>query len=473
MFSKPKRNHITIILEQIGAVGVVLITFAFSLLFEIASDLKRGVNIRYILKYSAVGNIPAPVAAVAAVLCIVLVLWLVFRWSKTVFYIESGYLVVEKNTLMHRTSRLPLSSISTVNLERSVFERMVGTAKIKLDINSAATANKTDFIFVLPFETAKAFEHELTNQSATEVDEAQPDERRLICSFTWAQALRDVLLGQPLAQIAVFFVLLALGLPVDKLAFGTGAIYKALPAVTLAVLSWFAGMVMQFMSAYGFKVERDDNRFYITSGLMKKKQYVFDKDKVNAVFVRQPLLARASGYYRAEIAVVGLGNDKHETPQICLLVKKQELERILGECAPDFMCAEKPLQSHKAGLVASLCFYVLLSAAAAVAALKIHILLSAALVVLGVVFGLFSHKHKSLAADDKVFSYSRGLFSLTRGYFRYDSIQTAAFKTNIFFVKKDVGKIRVSILSSSSVSLHTTGWFDKSHYDSLTNKLGY
>ncbi len=473
MFSKPTRNHITIILEQIGAVGVVLITGAFSLLFDLVAELRRGVSLSELLRYSAAGRIPAPINIIVALLLIVLVVWLILRWSKTVFYIDSGYLVVEKRTLMHRVSRLPLSSISTVNLERSLFERIVGTAKIKLDINSAATANKTDFIFVLPLAKAKAFEQELTHQQNDQVEDSHSASRRLVCSFTVSQVIRDVILGQPIVQILIFFALLALGVPVDKFALSSDALYSVLPAAALAVLSWGAGIVAQFMSAYGFKVERDDNSFFITSGLLKKKQYVFDKNKVNAVIVRRPLLARFFGYYRAEVAVVGLGNDKHETPQICLLVKKQELDRILSECAPDFMCSAKSVKSHKAGLVASLGFYLLLSSVVAVAMFRVHFLLSIAAVLLGTVFAVLSYHSKKLAADDKVFSYSRGLFTVTQGYFRYDGIQTAGYKTNILFLNKDAGKIRISILSSSTVSLHTTGWFDKNHYESLVNKLGY
>ena len=473
MFSKPTRNHITIILEQIGAVGVVLITGAFSLVFDLVAELRRGVSLSELLRYSAAGRIPAPVNIIVALLLIVLVVWLILRWSKTVFYIDSGYLVVEKRTLMHRTSRLPLNSISTVNIERSLFERIVGTAKIKLDINSAATANKTDFIFVLPLAKAKAFERELTHQPTVQVEDSQPAARRVVCSFTVGQVVRDVIFGQPIVQILIFFALLALGVPVDKLALSSDALYSVLPAAALAVLSWGAGIVAQFMSAYGFKVERDDNSFFITSGLLKKKQYVFDKNKVNAVIVRRPLLARFFGYYRAEVAVVGLGNDKHETPQICLLVKKQELDRILGECAPDFSCSAELVKSHKAGIAASLCFYLLLSCVVAVAVLRVHILLSVAAVLLGAVFAVFSYRAKTLAADDNVFSYSRGLFSVTQGYFKYDSIQTAGYKTNMFFSRKGIGKIRISILSSGSVSLHTTGWFDKNHYESLMNKLGY
>jgi hypothetical protein len=65
MFSKPTRNHITIILEQIGAVGVVLITGAFSLVFDLVAELRRGVSLSELLRYSAAGRITPSRAASA------------------------------------------------------------------------------------------------------------------------------------------------------------------------------------------------------------------------------------------------------------------------------------------------------------------------------------------------------------------------------------------------------------------------
>ena len=72
-------------------------------------------------------------------------------------------------------------------------------------VNEAVKNNITTVIDCGP---AKAFELELTQQKDVQTDENQTRERKLVCSFTWAQALRDVLLGQPLAQIMIFFVLL-------------------------------------------------------------------------------------------------------------------------------------------------------------------------------------------------------------------------------------------------------------------------
>ncbi len=463
MFSKPSRNHISIIAEQFGAVGLVLLTGAVSLLFDFAGESVGNVNISLLLRRITSGDIYLAMLVAAVAAGIVFAVWSFIRWRRTFFYIDGGYLVVEKNTLMHRVSRVPLDSISTVNLERNLFERMVGTAKIKLDINSAVTANSTDFVFVLSLDKAQAFEKEILRCKNENSNEQTETNRRLICSFSAFQAFKDVVLGQSVIQIlpSAFSIVFSV----------VSNSWSA--ASVLIILGWLAGMLMQFAAACGFKIEKSEDSFYITSGLIKKKNYSFSADKVNAVIVRRPVLARAFGLYRAEVAVVGLGNDKHETPQICLLVKRNELDRILSECAPDFICSVKPERSHKMGIAASVSFYLVLSAAVGAALIQVHPALCAVCAVVGVVLGILSRNSKTLAADDNVFSCSRGIFSLTHASFRYDAVQTVQFLTNPFFRRFGIGRIRLSILGSSAVSVHTTGWFGSDKYEELARRLGY
>ncbi len=463
MFNKPARNHISIIAERFGAVGLVLLTGAVSLAFELVDGSKNSVNLALLLRRITSGDIRLAVLALSVAAAVAFAVWNFLRWYKTVFYIDGDYLVVEKNTLMRRVSRVPLDSISTVNLERNLFERFVGTAKIKLDINSSVTANSTDFVFVLPLEKAKAFENEILHRKSEESIEKREAERRIICCFSAAQALRDVVLGQSLVQILPSLLSIIYSVFAGKWTL----------AAIFIVLGWLVSMLMQFSSACGFKIVKSENNFCITSGLIKKKNYSFSANKVNAVIVKRPVLARVFGLYRAEVAVVGLGNDKHETPQICLLVKKPELERILGECAPDFVCSVKPERSHKAGLAASVCFYVGVFSAVGAALVSVHPVLCAVCVAVGFLLGVMSRDGKRLAADGAVFSYSRGIFSVTQASFRYDAIQTVQFRTNIFLKRAGVGKIRLSILGSSAVSVHTTGWFGAERYDELTQRLNY
>ena len=325
MFSKPTRNHISIVLEQMGAAGVVVLTFAYSALYEAFTSGQNIFSKQFWLRlvYSVVGSQSETVAVIFGVLAVGVLLfplWSLMRWYRTCFYIDGDHLVFERNTLIKKVSRLPLSSVATVNLERNIFERIVGTAKIKLDINSAATANQTDFTFVLSFEKAKALEADLL--TAKKEEQTATANRETVFAFTNAQAVRHVILNQPVVQYLGVAALIIIGAFFDRKILGGDIFARALPILGLSALGWLAGIAVQIMSAWNFRIERDEKSIFISSGLLRKKSYSFETDKINALTVRRPVLARLSGLAFAEVAVIGLGNDKMETPQISLLVKE-------------------------------------------------------------------------------------------------------------------------------------------------------
>lgn len=474
MFSKPTRNHISIVPEQIGAAGVVVLTFAYSLLYDAISKGQNVFSKQFWLRlvYSVVGSQNETVAVifgVLAVLALLFPLWSVMRWYKTCFYIDGEHLVFERNTLMKKASRLPLSNIATVNLERNIFERIVGTAKIKLDINSAATASQTDFTFVLTLEKAKAFEAALL--SAKKEEQSQQETRETVFAFTNAQAVRHVILNQPVVQYVGVGALLATGIFFDKEFLGGDIFTRALPIFGLSVLGWLAGIVMQIISACQFIIERDEKSIFISSGLLRKKSYSFEKDKINALTVRRPVLARLSGLAFAEVAVIGLGNDKKETPQISLLVKESELEKILAVCAADFNCTGEKTPEHKSGLLAATAKYLLGFGAVGVAAAFVWLPLCPVIILLGALFAVLSHKAKSICADENILSYSQGFLSQKSCFFKYSDIQTVRFSTNAFMKRWGTGRIIISILSHSSMSVHSTVWAEEEEFVRISQKV--
>ena len=470
MFNKPTRNHITIVFEQLGAVGVVVITFVFSVLRE---QLVNSGGIRALIRSLKYGILPRQGMAFIAVAAIaaVLLVWLIIRWYKTVFYIDDGYLVCQRRTLMKKASRLPFSSLATVNLERSIFERIVGTAKIKIDINSAATADKTDFTFVLTAAKAKEFERillEAKNTVINEKKEETAEKKETVCSFSAAQAVRHVLLSQPVVQLLFSAVLLVASL-FSQLQ--TADISVIMPTLGFIVIAWIFSIIMKIFSACRFCVECDEKSIYISSGLLKVKKYSFERSKINALVVRRPLLARIAGLYSAEIAVIGFGNDKEETPQISLLVKKEELERILKTCTPDFECGGEIIKADKKGLLPSIARALLVSFLFAVALWFVNPFLSVIALLTGALLGVLGHKTKTVSRDENIFSFSAGILSKKTAFFKYKDIQTVQFRTNTICEKYDIGRISLSILSSNTMRIHTTGWFPKEIFEELKGRI--
>ena len=471
MFSKPTRNHITVIFEQLGAVGVVIITGLFSLVQENLSSAGGIKAVLRSLKYG-VGARQGLVYLLAAAAALLLVVWLLLRWYKTCFYIDGEYLVCERKTLMKKVTRLPFSSLATVNLERSVFERIVGTAKIKIDINSAVTADQTDFTFVLPLEKAKQFEQLLLkakDKAACETDVAEgAAQRELVCAFSKAQAVRHVLLSQPVVQLLVSAAVFVPGIAAQL---ETADISVVLPTALIIVAAWLFGIAVKILSSCNFRVECDEKSIYISSGLLKVKKYSFERGKINALVVRRPLLARMAGLYSAEVAVVGFGNDKEETPQISLLADGAQLQKVLAACAPEFSCTGEIQHSDKAGLLPSVLSAVFISLFAAVPLWFFRPVLSVLAVIIGAAIGVLSHKSKTLSFDENIFSYSGGVLSKKTAFFKYGDIQTVQLRTNAVCGRFGIGKISLSILSSNAMRVHTTGWFKKENFEKLRERI--
>ncbi len=470
MFSKPTRNHITVILEKLGTVGVLMLTFLFSVMRETLTGAGGIKAVLRSLRYGAASQ-KSIVYLILAAAAVVLLVWLILRWYKTYFYIEGEYLVCERRTLMKKVSRLPFSSLATVNLERNVFERIVGTAKIKIDINSSVTADQTDFTFILSLEKAKQFEQLLLKAKSEAADEkiqtdAQP--RELVCVFTASQAVRHVVFSQPIIQLLVSFAVFVFGISAQLQMTDISVIF---PTLVIVVGAWIFGIIMKIFSVCNFRVECDEKSIYISSGLLKVKKYSFERSKINALVVRRPLLARMAGLYSAEVAVVGFGNDKEETPQISLLVKGEELEKILASCVPDFNCTGETVKAHKMGLLPCIAGYAVVSLLVAVPLWFWQPVLSAVAVVIGIALGVISHKTKTLARDENIFSCSHGVLAKKTGYFKYGDIQTVQLRSNAVCQRFGIGRISLSILSSNAMRVHTTGWFDKEYFEALSFKI--
>lgn len=105
-----------------------------------------------------------------------------FRWRKTFIILEDNLIIIERNTLKKYKNTIAIENISAVNMERNLFERIVGTYRIKLDTNSMTTAAKTDVSIVLREDIAIYFRktvlermNRLKGNQVSLSEERQPD----------------------------------------------------------------------------------------------------------------------------------------------------------------------------------------------------------------------------------------------------------------------------------------------------------
>ncbi|HOO26056.1 MAG TPA: PH domain-containing protein, partial [Clostridiales bacterium] len=345
MFENRSRNHFTIIFERVGIIIFLPFLIGFGSVQNYLSRALRpefwkdlGQNI-----LSADRSLVSLGALIYVFLFALTLIAAVLYWLRTSFCVKEDLFIFERATFFKKTVKLPLANIATVNIERNLFERLVGTAKLKLDLNSAHTANKTDFVLVLPLDRAMALQAALTAFKKSDIiEEAQ--EAKLISNYSALSAARHKILSLPVFQIILGLFVLFSG----KRDAGAGSDDLKNSLIFLLILSVGYGfsLIYSVLNLSDFKLLSDNKYFYISSGKLKKFHYTFARNKINALLLRQPTLARLFKLGSLEAAVVGLGNERSETPRLSLLAKREDLEIIVRDYFPDFDLWGPQKQSH-------------------------------------------------------------------------------------------------------------------------------
>ena len=152
---KKFRNHISVVAEEVwGSIVALLILVFVQGLPELAETSADD------LSFLADKGLWIVLGLI--VILAVLIGNRLLVWARTYIYLEDNAIVIEKNTVNKKKNTIGIKNISNINLERNLFEMLVGTCKVKLDTNSLSTADKTDVKIVLKKADAERFRREVT-----------------------------------------------------------------------------------------------------------------------------------------------------------------------------------------------------------------------------------------------------------------------------------------------------------------------
>lgn len=147
--NKKFRCHISIIFEECATfIGSALLLVLLNVSDFFTDETMTDTDVLY-------GTLA--IVGIIVVLMLFVLLRGIFRWRKTTITIDRESIVWERDTLNKKKLTIGIQNISSINVERNIFERLIGTAKLKIDTNSLSTANKTDVMFL--FKHAEALQY--------------------------------------------------------------------------------------------------------------------------------------------------------------------------------------------------------------------------------------------------------------------------------------------------------------------------
>lgn len=389
------RNHPSLMLEQLGVFGVIIITFLISSLDDLDEIL---------------GDIKNSDSTTLLIIILVILAVILFRlavntivWYKTWITVDETSITITKNTIFRSVNTIGLRNISNINIERNLLERILGTSTVKIDTESRSTADTTDVAILLRKDKAEALRERLlagataakhtqtiaaneqldgTAGAATSVPNSEqtsdptsvPNDGQIsdptsvpnngqVTSANAAPNSRQVLsevayntkqvLTHCVYSASIISLLVCLAALIAIIAFflkmvvfgdhSIGSLIQMIPTALggIVVIGSFVyaalrSLIGDFFRYYSFRIKRMPDHLHMEFGLFKRTSYEIPIKRISSIIVQRPVFSRISKRCFVDIINIGMGDEKEENTRLLLSIPEKHLPELLHRLLPEF-----------------------------------------------------------------------------------------------------------------------------------------
>ena len=483
------RNHISIIIEELGATFWFIFILIFSNLINNLENIKENMN--DMMSVSKKYELAIPVILI--ILCIIII-WRVNRWRKTYIYVDDGVLVVERNTLYAKKDTIAIKNISNVNTEQNLFEVLMRTCKVKLDTNTLSTANSTDVKIVLKANKAEEFKENLLKiiNNSTEINEKANEN----ATDDYMVASTNEIIKHGLYSANLYSIILFIGCIIGLIMYiidmattknGNGNILTIVSNILLMCttgLVFLWNNVKDFIKFWNYRIKRNNDKINIKYGLLKKVDYTIPVSTINAIKLKQTLIARIFKKYRVEIVNVGLGDDDDESNSFFLLYgSKKEIYEKIHALLPEFDgCLGNNIQKcPKCSWIIwsiPISIFLLVVGFGTILSMEIVgkfykqiIILASCVCIIGFIVLLSYYFTAGISVNDKYLVLSKGHFGKEISFIQYGKIQHITVKQNFIARHFNMSKGEVYILANLTNQIQDFPYCIETNINNMREKI--
>ena len=389
------RNHPSLMLEQLGVFGVIIITFLISSLDDLDEIL---------------GDIKNSDSTTLLIIILVILAVILFRlavntivWYKTWITVDETSITITKNTIFRSVNTIGLRNISNINIERNLLERILGTSTVKIDTESRSTADTTDVTILLRKDKAEALrerllagataaKHTQTIAANEQLDgtagaaasvpnnsqtsdptsvqndgqisdptsvpdngqvtsaNAAPNSRQVLSELAYntKQVLTHCVYSASIISLLVCLAALIaiIALFLKMVVFGDhsiGSLIQMIPTALggIVVIGSFVyaalrSLIGDFFRYYSFRIKRMPDHLHMEFGLFKRTSYEIPIKRISSIIVQRPVFSRISKRCFVDIINIGMGDEKEENTRLLLSIPEKHLPELLHRLLPEF-----------------------------------------------------------------------------------------------------------------------------------------
>ena len=258
--------------------------------------------------------------------------WLL--WSRRTFWIDTdGDLRVDSGVVVRSSRRLQLSRLQSVDIVAPFLARLAGLVEVRVEV--AGTSGSHVVLRYLSRADADLLRRMILEFARRTADDSAPEEEPwvnepdLLASVPQGRLMGSLLLRSVTATLLLLSVLLLVFTAATQ---GGAGLVLVLITGGLPILS----VVGEFLSNYGFRVDRSREGLRIRQGLLSTKTRTIPAERVHAVAVVSPLLWRRRGWVRVTVTIAGVEGDASRSgPEVLIPVApRAEALALIAEVLP-------------------------------------------------------------------------------------------------------------------------------------------
>ncbi len=296
-----------------------------------------------LLKYVLICAFMSVIIAISAQMPILLLVGLiplfffVRIWFKTRYTFDDAAVRVEKATAFRTDTDIPYSKVSSINIVRSVLDRIFGTSTVSFNINSSVNSETPEMSLVLKTDQAEELKRFIESKIyGTSESHEEVEEFREYVTFSDAEVITHSFISMPTGSIitSVFFLIYSIVSFLTSTREGISGIF----AFFMFVFSLAVPIARQLLRYFNFRAYRSGDTIYLEHGMFQTYHSSFDVSRVNAVRIRSPMLARLMHRSAIQAEVVGINAMANDaTPTLCLMTSNANNRRIMETLLPEFI----------------------------------------------------------------------------------------------------------------------------------------
>lgn len=428
-----------------------------------------------------------------------------FIWYKTFISIEENTIIVQRDTINSKINTYGIKNIANINLEQNIFERIIGTYKIKIDTDSLSTADTTDIEIVLSRKDAYEFKYNIEKLMKLEAIECIEKQRNKLnynedsenrqynylhdeeIDYDIVFSINDIL-KHCFYNFSIFGFIFGLGVFIFTLFIATkadesGEIISLLLIITSlwSIIKFFIGDLIKY---YKFSIKRLEDKLYISYGLLKKRKFTIPINRINAINIKQPIFCRIFQRYQVDISTIGVGDDESEGSQILLCSTKENFLKYINTLLPEFRVGEELILARQdknyykikiaetiiVTMLISLIMYIIYKLNFGIDT-SLLVGINIAVFLLLILIAYMSYITYGFYMGKENVAISQGIFSKNISIIKYKKVQYINIKKGPISSRFNLCHGEIYILASLGNEIKTIGYYDEVLFEELKNKI--